>query len=227
MVNHENKLDNPAWYSLSETHKKFNIDFANVKFYPPEYCQFGDSLTANDILYSITQYSKLCHNFYIIGQKPNIPDGFKLEKEVESFQMIINNKITLSVDENIVELNAEYLEDVLELVAAGYPNFFQEKTLYLGKNFGIFKNKQLVAMTGERMKMNEFTEISAVITHPNHTGNGYAKQLITHTVNQVFKENKTPYLHVAKTNNKAISLYKKLGFKIRREITFWGVAKTK
>ena len=41
MTNYENKLDNPAWYSLSETHKQFEIEFGDVKFYPPEYCQFG------------------------------------------------------------------------------------------------------------------------------------------------------------------------------------------
>ena len=226
MTNYENKLDNPAWYSLSETHKQFEIEFGDVKFYPPEYCQFGGYMTSDDIFDSIIQYSKLCSSFYIMGQKPNIPEGFKIEQEVDCFQMIINDKITLPIDETIIELKAEYLKDVLDLVAIAYPNFFQKKTLLLGKNFGVFKNNQLVAITGERMKMNKYTEVSAVITHPEHTGNGYANQLITHTTNQIFKENKTPYLHVAKTNNKAISLYKKLGFHVRREITFWGIKKT-
>lgn len=80
-----------------------------------------------------------------------------------------------------------------------------------------------MAVTGERMKMNDFTEISAVVTHPRYTGKGFAKQLIAHTANNVFDENKTPYLHVAETNFGAIRLYEKLGFKTRRKISFWNL----
>jgi hypothetical protein len=30
------KLDHPAWYSLSETHKDFVIEYNNIKFYDPD-----------------------------------------------------------------------------------------------------------------------------------------------------------------------------------------------
>jgi predicted GNAT family acetyltransferase len=91
----------------------------------------------------------------------------------------------------------------------------------MGDYFGVFKDNTLVAVTGERMKMNEFTEVSAVVTHPLYTGRGYAKQLVAYTVNKIFDQNKTPYLHVAEKNNGAIRLYEKLGFKTRRKISFW------
>ena len=92
-------------------------------------------------------------------------------------------------------------------------------------NFGLFINGQLVAVTGERMKMNAFTEVSAVVTHPDHAGKGYAKQLVAYTVNKIFEEGKAPYLHVAQTNTGAIALYEKLGFTIRRKISFWNLAR--
>ena len=95
----------------------------------------------------------------------------------------------------------------------------------LGDYFGIFKHEKLVAVTGERMKMNAFTEVSAVVTHPIQTGKGYAKQLIAHTVNKIHRENKTPYLHVADTNTEAIQLYLKLCFATRRKISVWHFAK--
>jgi predicted GNAT family acetyltransferase len=41
--------------------------------------------------------------------------------------------------------------------------------------------------------MNDLIEVSAVVTHPNHTGKGYAKQLVVHTVNEIFKQNKIPF----------------------------------
>ena len=71
--------------------------------------------------------------------------------------------------------------------------------------------------------MNDFTEVSAIVTHPEHTGKGYARQLITYVVNKILDQEKTPYLHVAETNTGAISLYRKLGFETRRKISFWNL----
>ena len=42
------------------------------------------------------------------------------------------------------------------------------------------------------MKMNDFVEVSAIVTHPEHTGKGYAKQLITYVVNKILDQQKTP-----------------------------------
>jgi predicted GNAT family acetyltransferase len=105
------------------------------------------------------------------------------------------------------------------------PGYFKSKTVLLGDYFGIFKNEMLVAVTGERMKMNHFTEASAIVTHPDHTGKGYAKQLIAYAVNKIADENKIAYLHVAETNTGAIALYLKLGFVTRRKISFWNFVK--
>jgi predicted GNAT family acetyltransferase len=75
------------------------------------------------------------------------------------------------------------------------------------------------------MKMNSYTEVSTVVTHPEHTNKGYAKQLITYTSNKIFRDNKIPYLHVANNNAHAIKLYEKLGFQTRRKISFWNLVK--
>ena len=98
---------------------------------------------------------------------------------------------------------------------------FKKKTYTLGNYYGIYKDNQLVAVTGERMQMNDFIEVSAVITHPDHTGKGYAKQLVAFTTNRIFTQNKLPYLHVTETNTGAIGLYEKLGFTVRRKMSFW------
>lgn len=71
------------------------------------------------------------------------------------------------------------------------------------------------------MKMYGYTELSAIVTHPEHTVKGYAKQLIVHASNKIFNESKIPYLHVADTNFNAIKLYEKLGFLTRKKISFW------
>lgn len=90
----------------------------------------------------------------------------------------------------------------------------------MGAYFGIFNNGKLVAVTGERMKMQDATEISAVVTHPDYSGRGYAKQLVAFVAHKIQMEHKLPFLHVAETNIPAIGLYEKLGFEHRIKMNF-------
>ena len=219
----DNKLDNPVWHSLNESHQAFSLKYGDALFYSPEYCVFGEQRQSKNISDAIASYAQLSPSFFVIGEKPNLPNSFNIQQEVACLQMTVSEKIDIVPTHPIIKLEPEHLDDVLALVAVAYPHFFQPKTLFLGSNYGIYQDGKLVAMTGERMKMHEYTEVSSVITHPDYTGRGYAKQLLAHTVNQIFDETKQPYLHVAKSNVSAIALYEKLGFQTRREITFWGI----
>lgn len=222
---YENKLDNPVWNSLSETHAEFAIDYENTKFYNPDYCPFGGFTEIESTSNATEQYSALTGNFFIVGEKPNIANSLKIAKELVCLQMIIYEKIELSIDTEIVRLTEIHNEELCALVNLVQPGYFKNKTPLLGNYFGIFKENQLVAITGERMKMEDFTEVSAIVTHPDHTGKGYAKQLITHAVNAIFEENKTPFLHVLESNIGAIKLYEKLGFVTRRKMSLWNITK--
>jgi predicted GNAT family acetyltransferase len=111
-------------------------------------------------------------------------------------------------------------QDLFALVNEVQPGYFREQTAALENYYGIYDRGKLVACCGERMKMEDFTEISAVVTQPDSRGKGYAKQLIKHTTYSVFQQNKIPYLHVLESNHNAIALYKKLGFKTRRKLPF-------
>lgn len=225
MAPNEDKLDNPVWNSLSETHQNLAIDYGSIKFYHPDYCPFGGCTKIENTTKPFDEYTQLVDNFFIIGQKPNIPTNLKFCNELICLQMIIYDKIDFAIEDEIVELNESHLDDLLGLVKIVYPEYFKKKTADLGNYYGIYINNQLVAVTGERMKMNDFTEVSAVITHPDYIGKGYAKQLVTHTVNVILRQKKTPFLHVSKTNIGAIKLYEKLGFQTRKEISIWSITK--
>jgi predicted GNAT family acetyltransferase len=137
--------------------------------------------------------------------------------------MIVRGRIVIPYKDEIVKLEERHREALLALVKIVYPEYFKSKTADLGNYYGIFKENQLVAITGERMQMDAFVEVSAVITHPQHTGQGYARQLVAHTANAILTQNKIPFLHVAKANIGAVKLYEKLGFEIRREISIWNI----
>jgi ribosomal protein S18 acetylase RimI-like enzyme len=218
------KLDNPVWYALTESHQNHAINYKNIKFYNPDYAPFGAIVQKENTSLPILEYSKLIKNFLIVGEEPIIPNSIILVSKLVGLQMIIYKKIDLPITNKIIELNDSHTEELLALVKFVYPEYFKEKTASLGRYYGIFKNEKLIAITGERMQMEDFTEVSAVITHPDYAGNGYAEQLIAHTVNNIFKQDKIPFLHVAETNNGPIKLYEKLGFATRRKINFWNMS---
>jgi GNAT superfamily N-acetyltransferase len=221
----DKKLDNPVWSSLSETHQRFAVDYGSIKFYHPDYCLFGGFEKGVAITKSIDEYSAMVDPFFIVGEKPEFSNLLKINKEVICLQMVIYNPIDWIIKETIVKLTEEHNDALYRLVNLVQPGYFKPKTALLGNYYGIFKNEELIAVTGERMQMDDFIEISAVVTHPNHIGKGYAKQLVVHVTNKIFNSNKTPFLHVIETNIGAIQLYEKLGFTIRRKISFWNITK--
>jgi ribosomal protein S18 acetylase RimI-like enzyme len=220
------KLDNPVWHSLLESHKKYAKSYDDTLFYDPEYCPFGAALETKNSSKAIDQYAKYSTNFFIVGEKPEIPATLKIHNELVCLQMIIRKPIDIPITDTITKLEESHREDLLGLVKIVYPEYFKSKTATLGNYYGIYKDNQLVAVTGERMQMNDFVEVSAVITHPNHLGKGYAKQLVAHTANVILNQNKTAFLHVYEKNFGAIKLYKKLGFTTRRRISFWNITKS-
>jgi ribosomal protein S18 acetylase RimI-like enzyme len=178
-----------------------------------------------DLSKNIDAYANDINDFYMVGQKPVFSDRLLLNKNLVCRQMVLEKPIVLNIEEEIKELHVHYTKELFALVNLVLPGYYKMKTARLGSYFGIFKKGELVAATGERMKMNSFTEVSAVVTHPEHSRKGYSQQLIAYATEKIFKENKIPYLHVADTNSAAISLYKKLGFKERRKISFWNLIK--
>jgi GNAT superfamily N-acetyltransferase len=221
----DKKLDNPVWHSLNEVHAGFSLNYDNLKCYPVDYCPFGGYKDSERVPDSMDKYANLIDNFFIVGDRPPFSQNLVLEKELICLQMLADHKIDVPVREKVIKLDNAHNKELFDLVNLVQPGYFKSKTILLGDYYGVFKNGALVSVTGERMKMTGFTEISAVVTHPDHTGKGYAKQLIAHTVNKISDENKTPYLHVAETNTAAISLYQRLGFATRRKIGFWNFVK--
>ena len=194
------KLDNPAWHSLNEAHRSFAIGSDAIKFYQPHICPFGGINSKQpDLISFLKEYDQLI-SFFIIGGKPQESFDLIIEKELVCLQMICSAPIAIEYTENIIHLKEPYKKQLVDLVNLVQPGYFEEGTFLMGDYFGIFRNDQLIAVTGERMKMFGFTEISAVVTHPDFTGKGFAKQLVAHTANKNFEEN-PPLTMVAQNTN--------------------------
>ncbi|MGA8212935.1 MAG: GNAT family N-acetyltransferase [Candidatus Sulfotelmatobacter sp.] len=117
-----------------------------------------------------------------------------------------------SRDPEIVELSAADVPGMMELTALTKPGPFNKRTHELGTYLGIRREGKLVAMAGERLKVPGYTEVSAVCTHPEQTGQGYARILMIEVMQRIRSRGETPFLHVREDNVRAIELYQRLGF---------------
>jgi len=117
-------------------------------------------------------------------------------------------------------LGADDVPDMIALAAETRPGPFVRKTITMGRDLGVrAADGSLAAMSGTRMALDEYTEISAVCTRPEARGAGHARALMQALMAQIEASGKTPFLHV-KTENGAKQVYEKLGFAVRRGICF-------
>jgi predicted GNAT family acetyltransferase len=98
------------------------------------------------------------------------------------------------------------------------PDIGPPRTPALGEFWGIKDAGVLVAMAGERMKHEGFTEVSGVCTHPHARGRGLGRALSAHVAARISARGDTPYLHAYASNTAAIELYRSLGFAIHRQM---------
>ncbi|MDP5104827.1 MAG: GNAT family N-acetyltransferase [Polaribacter sp.] len=219
----EEKLKNPVWYSLNETHNTFLIEFDGVQFYNPETSIFGAFFDETKTANAMNEYSKIVDRFFMVSenQVPIIDDtNLILEKKINGCQMVLDRFNEIDITENIVLLTEEYIDEIYDLIWLVMPGFYKKGGYYMGKYYGIFKDDKLVSITGQRMQTDNFIEISGVVTHPDYTKKGLAKQLVSYTTNEILKEKKLPILHTTK-GNPAIRLYEKIGYKLTRDMNWW------
>ena len=118
----------------------------------------------------------------------------------------------------IVTLGAADVPEMIALVELTKPGPFAARTHELGTFLGIRVDGQLVAMTGERMKPGNYTEMTAVCVHPSHRGRGYAQALLGAVARGIVASGEIPFLHVFTSNESAIALYRRQGMEIRRRL---------
>lgn len=135
-------------------------------------------------------------------------------------QMVCENgkSSTPRADSNtdIIKLDSRDSPEMIELTALTKPGPFGTRTHELGYYVGIRRDGKLVAMAGERLKVPGYTEVSAVCTHPDYLGRGYAGALMTEVMRGIRLRGETPFLHARGDNVRAIAVYERLGFVTRK-----------
>jgi GNAT superfamily N-acetyltransferase len=218
------QLDNPVWNALTTTHQEFAIGTTVAKRYPANVLPFVSfDPTAVNPLASLKDVMDMTEVVCIVGDLPELPVSWTILNELVCNQMVCTGLKEVKVDQSIKlsRLGQEEEIELFELINSIQPGFYKPRTASVGNYFGIRVYGKLVAMAGERLKITGMTEVSAVCTHPDFTGKGFAAQLVSTVCKHTIEEGNIPFLHVLSSNLRAIQLYERLGFVTRRSIPFW------
>ena len=214
-------LDNPIWHALISGNRNMSVGTELVKYFPKEIATFAGLKEVNQsslkLLYDLISPERTV--ILITGESIEIPASWNIIYQSIILQMVSKNPKKPGLPhEEIVHLNKMHVPQMLALTTLTNPGPFFERTIEFGNYTGIFKSGELIAMAGQRLHVNQYVEISAVCTHPDHVGKGYGSMLIQRQAQQIVQKGNIPFLHSRSDNDQAIRLYKALGFTTRQEM---------
>jgi GNAT superfamily N-acetyltransferase len=222
-------LNNPIWSALTTAQAHFAIGGPIAKRYPADVAPFigvsEPTAAAAEALAGLVSPGEVVN---IVALTPKLDKGWELLATGNIVQMVWRNDAPAPNEDttDITPLTDADTPDMLALTALVFPGYFRRRTHEMGEYFAIRQNGQFAAMAGERMKVHGCEEISAVCTHPDFTGRGYAARLIKLIVARQLKRGIVPFLHVNETNARARALYVRLGFADRAILPLWLLKRT-
>jgi len=213
-------LDNPIWNSLTTGHASLAVGGGLARRFPPNIGPLSGlkEVTAEAYadLAAIVPEGDIAVLF--LDAKPEVPEGWRLLRDGLLVQMVCREVPDgVGVGDVITPLGPADFAEMLALATLTEPGPFRDGTAELGGFLGIRVDGRLVAMAGQRLSPAGFTEVSAVCTHPDFRGRGYAKALVGAVALQIQAAGKIPFLTSFAANTGAIRAYEQAGFVPRRE----------
>lgn len=221
-ANSVHPLDNVIWNALNTRQSHLAEVGEQARRFLPEISPLGAFEAPTKTGYE--SLAALVPDAQTVGLFPQEPyrehPGWKVIAAMPLPQMVYDGNesalATGNADNEIVELGVADVPEMLALTALTKPGPFNQRTHELGRYVGILRDGKLVAMAGERLKIPGFTEVSAVCTHPDYAGRGFARLLMIDVMRKILQRGEIPFLHTRADNVHAIGLYERIGFRQRR-----------
>jgi ribosomal protein S18 acetylase RimI-like enzyme len=210
-------LDNPVWSALTTRQRSFATGDELARRFPREIAPFAAFPAVSEASFdALAGLLASDEEIALVTLEPiDIPSRFEVTRSEPINQMLCTPVQSAAPRTQLTQLGPDDIDDMLALVDLTKPGPFGIRTRELGDYLGIRVDGQLVAMAGERMHVDGYTEVSAVCTHPLYRGRGFSRDLITAVSNGIVARGEVPFLHVFGDNASAIALYEKLGFSYR------------
>lgn len=221
-------LDAATWSALTGPHARFAIGTDRARRYPADVAPFAALASFDDPaawadlrgLYATGEVAALAIPG---GVAWSAPEGWEPDGAIPGVQLVSTAALRSFPDEEAVRLGPDDVAEATDLVARTEPGPFRPRTIELGTYLGLRRDGRLVAMAGERLHPDGWTEISAVCTDPAYRRQGLATGLVRAVADLVRERGDVPFLHTSAANTRAVRLYLAMGFDLRSEVQFVAV----
>ena len=216
-------LDNPIWNSLATRHAHLaigvHIGHGLARRYPADIGPLSavQELTSEAYadLAAIVPEGDVAVLF--LENSLEIPTGWQLLRDGTLVQMVCPTvPARPSLAEAILPMTSADFPEMVTLASLTEPGPFRDHTANLGGFAGIRVDGRLAAMAGQRLAPTGFAEVSAVCTHPDFRGRGYAQALVAAVTRNIHSEGQMPFLTSFEANTGAVHIYQQVGFVHRR-----------
>jgi predicted GNAT family acetyltransferase len=216
----EADLDRPIWAALTTKQAYLGYGDALARRYHSDVAPFAALAFETPAAYQALLRLLLPHEQAAVLRSDETVgpiDGLQITHAGVIHQMIARHgKAERADDRDAIRLGDADAKDMLDLAQKTKPGPFGKRTGEMGNYIGIRDQGRLIAMAGERMRVDGYVEISAVCVDEDYRGRGLAGRLIKVLRREIEQRGDTPFLHVFSNNTSAIGLYERLGFELRR-----------
>lgn len=223
----EDRLDNPPWFALTTKQAHLGRREELAARYHADVAVFA--AVANTTPEAFRQLGLLVapgEHVLLTAREPLPPlEGVHAERLFAVCQMVDTGEAANAnaAQDGVVSLGAADVPAMMALVLQTRPGPFGTRTHEMGRYIGIRDGGRLIAMAGERMRCDGYTEISAVCVNDANRGKGIAGRLMNILRREIRGRGETPFLHVRDDNATAIGLYQRLGFQTRKALHLYRV----
>lgn len=218
-------LENPVWHALTGPHATVAERVGFAARYVPDVSVLGalPDEVPPDAWDALRELVGPGGNAFLVRVDRTVPDGWTVRFISPCRQMWLPGALAPEARHaapgpqgSFVRLGEPDVPEMLALVEQTRPGPLLHRTVELGTYLGVRgERKDLVAMAGERLRPQGFTEISAVCTDAEHRGRGLASQLVSALARGIRDRDETPFLHLTLENHAAHRVYSELGFETR------------
>ena len=205
-------LDNPIWHALVGPHASLSFGDDDLRWYPPAIGIFVAAPNAETFDRALPNWDGTLA-ITMVAEPLLVPHGWRKVFHEDYLQMTCTAAVASSHrSPTIGALGTDDVAEMVALTAMTKPGPFFERTIELGPYVGVRDEGRLVAMAGTRLVFDGHTEVSAVCTHPEYQGEGFAQALVHHLAVAITGRDETVFLQVAQTNLAGIRAYAAVGF---------------
>jgi ribosomal protein S18 acetylase RimI-like enzyme len=220
-------FSNPVWHALHGPHRHLAIVEGSACRYPADVSPFAAiAAPAGRALDELRLLLAAEESVWIVDYGRTVP-GLNVVDSLDCVQMVLPADVEPPPQsDEVLPLTAASAHEMVTLTDAAFPGFFRSRTYRMGSYCGVRVDGELVAMGGERLRLEGYPELSGICTLPAHRGKGFASDVIGHLVRRHRRDGLRSWLHVGTPNTRAIGLYESLGFKRARTLMLHRIKRT-